>query len=166
MSKLSINDNVGYLVKYMIDQLLLSSTANAKTFITVCLSDSLTSKKVLEILLHYLSSTYLNEIDFYDGNQNTIVSAVSGVVNTAVQGDESRVNHLINWCTSSSGAGLGDGVGIRRAVLAVLAQSKDVITTVFEKSLSQFGDELYIRHSPVLQQNGMESFRSVPRKYC
>jgi telomere length regulation protein len=166
MSKLSVDDNLGYLVKYMIDQLLLSSTANSKTFVTVCLSDSLTSKKVLEILLHYLSSTYLNDLDLEDENQNTIVSAVSAVINSTVQGDESRVNHLVNWCTSSSGAGLGNGVGIRRAVLAVLAQSKDVITTVFEKSLSQFGDELYIKHSPVLQQNGKAGFRFLSWNYC
>lgn len=68
--------------------------------------------------------------------------------------DATRREVLINWCASSSGAGLGDGIGIRRAVVAALAQDRDAIIAVLEKSLAQFGDELYIKHSAILQQDG------------
>lgn len=61
---------------------------------------------------------------------------------------------MLEWLTGSSAAGLGEGVGIRRAVLAVVSQHRDDIVAVLEKSLSQFGDQLYIKHSPLLQQEG------------
>ena len=60
----------------------------------------------------------------------------------------------MEWLTSSSAAGVGEEVGIRRAVLAVVAQEKEDICTVVEKSINQFGDQLYIKHSPMLQQEG------------
>ena len=68
--------------------------------------------------------------------------------------DSIRKGFVVAWLTSSSGAGIGWSIGIRRAVLAALAEDKESIITVLEKSLSQFGDQLYIRHSPILQQEG------------
>ncbi len=107
----------------------------------------------MQILLDYLSKRFLNPLGQLDSSGNQTVSAVAGIVRAVVQDDEPRVAHLVNWCTASAGAGLGDGIGVRRAVLAVLAE-KDGITTVLEKSLSQFGDQLYIRHTAILQQEG------------
>jgi len=69
-----------------------------------------------------------------------MVSAVAGYLSFLIADDKIRKDYFISWLTSSSGAGLGDGVGIRRAI--------------FEKSLHQFGDQLYIRHAPMLQQEG------------
>lgn len=65
----------------------------------------------------------------------------------------------MEWLTGSSGAGLGEGVGIRRAAVAVIAQNKDDLVMVLEKSLGQFGDQLYIKHSPMLQQEGWCQYR-------
>lgn len=100
----------------------------------------------------------MNRLDAEDLSPNVIISAVSEVIKIAIVGDEGRRSHLINWCTSSSGAGLGDAIGIRRAVLSVLAEDRESITVVLEKSLSQFGDELYIKHAAMLQQDGMFDF--------
>ena len=60
------------------------------------------------------------------------------------------------------GAGVGDGIGIRRAVVAVLAKDKEAITTVLEKSVNQFGDQLYIKHTAVLQQEGKHGRLTTP----
>ncbi|RKL33668.1 hypothetical protein BFJ72_g9892 [Fusarium proliferatum] len=81
------------------------------------------------------------------------VSAVAGLLMEVALNDETKRDVLISWCASSSGAGVGDGVGIRRAVVAALARDREAITTVLEKSIAQFGDELYIRHSAMLQQD-------------
>lgn len=62
--------------------------------------------------------------------------------------------HLISWLTGSFGAGLGDGIAIRRAVVVVLSRDKTDIETVLDKSLKQFGDQLYIKHTPTMQQDG------------
>ena len=139
----------------VIDGLLLSKGTHPFTFANVAFQSSQSSKKILHILLHHLSERFLNRLDLDDISPNKIVSAVAGVIKAAVGGDETRKNHLINWCASSSGAGLGDGIGIRRAVLAVLAEDRDAVTNVLEKSLSQFGDALYIKHAAMLQQDGI-----------
>jgi telomere length regulation protein len=141
------------LVKTVIDGLLLREGSNPEDFSKVCLSQSSSAKRTMNILLQHLAQ-HLNGLDLGTPSFNTLISAAAGVIDAVIKGNEGLYNHLVSWCTSSSGAGLGDAVGIRRAVLAVLAQNKDGITTVFEKSLAQFGDQLYIKHAAILQQNG------------
>jgi telomere length regulation protein len=89
-----------------------------------------------------------------------IVSAAAGLINLMLANEESRKSHLIAWLTSSSGAGIGDGIAIRRAAVAALAADKNDIESVLEKSLHQFGDQLYIRHTPAMQQEG-----KVPKSF-
>lgn len=122
-------------------------------------------------LLQYLAQ-HLNGLDLDESSSKAIVSAAAGIIDALIKDNETLYNYLVAWCTSSSGAGLGDSVGIRRAVLAVLAQNKDGITTVFEKSMSQFGDQLYIKHAAILQQNGINTSDSpdfrcilIPRQF-
>ncbi|KAG7420741.1 DNA replication checkpoint protein tel2 [Fusarium oxysporum f. sp. rapae] len=141
------------LIKIAIDGLLLSKRNSISTFIQLALSQHRTSKKVFHILLQHLSQKYLNRLSLEDTHSDDKVSAVAGLLVEVALNDETRRDVLINWCASSSGAGVGDGVGIRRAVVATLAQDREAITAVLEKSIAQFGDELYIRHSAMLQQD-------------
>lgn len=110
---------------------------------------------MLQILLEYLSRRFLNGLILDDSTSHSTVSAVAGVIDAVVQQDAARKAYLINWCATPSGAGLGNGIGIRRAVLAVLAKDRDSVTTLLEKSLGQFGDQLYIKHAAILQQDGI-----------
>jgi telomere length regulation protein len=133
--------------------------SNPGEFAKVCLSHPHSAKKTMSTLLQYLAQ-HLNGLDLDETSSKAAVSAAAGIIDALIKGNETLYNYLVTWCTSSSGAGLGDSVGIRRAILAVLAQNKDGITTVFEKSLSQFGDQLYIKHAAILQQNGIHSPKS------
>lgn len=146
----------------VINGLLLSKGVNPSLFATVVFDQPQTAKKTIHILLHHLSQTFLNHLELEDSKPDTLVSAAAAVIQEAVGHDEARKSHLINWCASSSGAGLGDGIAIRRAVLAVLAQDKEAVTTVFERIMSQFGDELYIKHAAILQQDGKALFIGHP----
>ncbi|KAG5815420.1 hypothetical protein H9Q74_002360 [Fusarium xylarioides] len=141
------------LIKIAIGGLLLSKRNSVSTFIQLALSQHRTSKKIFHILLQHLSQKYLNRLSLEDTHPDDKVSAVAGLLKEVALNDETRRDVLINWCASSSGAGVGDGVGIRRAVAAALARDREAITTVLEKSIAQFGDELYIRHSAMLQQD-------------
>lgn len=102
-------------------------------------------------VLKSLANLHLNDADV-SSDAPQLVPAAAGIIDRIVAGDARHTAHLVAWLTSATGAGLGDSIGIRRAVLAVLAPVKDNIVTVFDKSLSQFGDYLYIRHTPMLQQ--------------
>ncbi|KAL7792986.1 telomere length regulation domain-containing protein [Trichoderma ceciliae] len=147
--------SLGYhetLVKTVIDGLLLQKRNDPKDFANVCFSQPHGAKKTMNILLQHLAQL-LNGLDLDEPSSKSIISATAGIIDAITKGNDTLHSYLVAWCASSSGAGLGDAVGIRRAILAVVAQNKDGITTVFEKSLSQFGDQLYIKHAAILQQN-------------
>ncbi|KAI0540008.1 telomere length regulation protein [Xylaria digitata] len=110
-------------------------------------------RKVLLLLLKLLSDFHLNSISDSDANEEypTIWASV-GVLRSIVAGNEAQRNNLVAWLTSASGAGVGEGCGIRRAAVAALADHKESISTVLERSLNQFSDQLYIKHTPILQQ--------------
>lgn len=119
-------------------------------------------RKVLFSVLKLLSADYLDRLGLCESiESSTPISAVAGSISSIIRGAQARRTHLAEWLTSSSGAGLGEGVGIRRAVLAVVSQDKDAMVEVLERSISQFGDQLYIKHSPILQQEG----RCLAREY-
>ena len=84
-----------------------------------------------------------------------MVSAAARLINMVVNNQDFRKIQLISWLTSSSGAGIGEGIAIRRASVAALSGSKNDLEAIFEKSLQQFGDQLYIRHTPIMQQEGI-----------
>ncbi|KAH7328868.1 telomere length regulation protein-domain-containing protein [Stachybotrys elegans] len=147
--------SLGYaesLTTVVIEELLLSKNTDSQAFNKLCFHQSHISKKIMHFLLDLMARKFLNNLILDDNAPDPTVSAVAGVLRKVIEGDEARTNILIAWCTSSSGAGLGAGVGIRRAVLAALASNTAAITSVLEKSLAQFGDELYIRHAAILQQ--------------
>lgn len=110
-------------------------------------------RSVLYSLLKALSELYLDKLDSSDAPTNAkFISAAAGVINGVVANEPKYTSLLVTWLTSATGAGLGDTVGIRRAVFAVLASNIDDIINAFEQSLHQFGDFLYIKHTPILQQ--------------
>jgi telomere length regulation protein len=119
----------------------------------------LEQRKALFSVLKLLSEDYLNRLGLCESDSDKLViSAAAGAINSIVGTDGNRKGHLVEWLTKSSGAGLGDGVAIRRAVLAVISQDREKTISVLEQSLAQFGDQLYIKYSPILQQEG----QSVP----
>jgi telomere length regulation protein len=113
--------------------------------------------------LRLLSRDYLGQSTVNRGTEwwkedSDVVGAGAGYLKLIVSQNESRKSHLIAWLTSSTGAGVGDSIGIRRAVIAALSDSKYDLDTLLENSLQQFGDQLYIRHTPSLQQEGRYPF--------
>ncbi len=145
----------------MVDSLLLSDGIDSSLFAKICLNSPSYGRKVIHTTLDHLAKRYLARPGVGDETNSPTISAVAAVIAAVVSKSEALRDELIKWCTSASGAGLGHGIGIRRAVIAVIAQSKEAITTVLEKSVSQFGDELYIRHAAILQQNGNPPFAIV-----
>ncbi|KUI57571.1 DNA replication checkpoint protein tel2 [Cytospora mali] len=110
-------------------------------------------RNVLFGLLKTIAELHLNKLEGDDeASDRTSISAAASVINGLVANEAKYMSHLVTWLTNATGAGVGDGIGIRRAVLAVLASDGDNILTVLEKSLNQFGDFLYIKHTPMLQQ--------------
>lgn len=86
-----------------------------------------------------------------------LVSAAAGTIQAILAGEESRKEYIVSWLSSSSGAGIGEGIAIRRAAIVSLAHDKEIMEAILQKSLQQFGEQLYIKHTPIIQQEGMVS---------
>ncbi len=83
-----------------------------------------------------------------------------------VQDNQLFQEYLISWLTTSSGTSLSDAIGIRRAVLAVISRDRESLAKVLEKAVDQFGDQLYIKHAPMLQQEGVSILPRYFEKRC
>ncbi|KLU92880.1 hypothetical protein MAPG_11841, partial [Magnaporthiopsis poae ATCC 64411] len=144
------------MVQVLVETLLVRESDDGKhVFDRLCKGlPHFEQRRLLYSLLKFASRAYFDGAADLPASEpeTSTVAAVAGLLNSAVLQVESRVNLLLSWLTDSSGAAPGESVGIRRAVIAVVAQKKDDITTVVEKSLDQFGDQLYVRHAPLLQQ--------------
>jgi telomere length regulation protein len=116
----------------------------------------LDQRKFLYFVLRQLSTQFLDKMGRLEPSEGIeTISAAAGIIDSVIGDDQGRKNDLIAWLTSSSGAGIGEGIGIRRAAIATIAKDKEATISILEKSLSQFGDQLYIKHAPMLQQEGM-----------
>lgn len=74
------------------------------------------------------------------------------VVKELISGNKILGSVLTDMATGDLGAAIINSPALLRAVLAVLSDDQDILETVMEKSLNRFGDNLYIKHAPILQQ--------------
>ncbi|RYP79893.1 hypothetical protein DL769_002726 [Monosporascus sp. CRB-8-3] len=150
-SRLAHSDN---LAKKLFADLLLGGTNSSSAFTKLFGHfPPLEQRKMLSVVLKFLAGMCLNALDTSEKTEDyPIIWAATGALKMVVGDDEVRKGHLMSWLTGNPGAGIGEGCAIRRAAIAVLAEDKEAITTVLEKSISQFGDQLYIKHTPILQQ--------------
>lgn len=89
------------------------------------------------------------------------VSAVAGLIKSLAGGSMVLHEHLASWLLKDLAAGLTGGIGTRRAAVAVLAESPKRLSDILDRSMSEFGDQLFIKHAPIIQQEG-DSTRFAP----
>ncbi|KAH8676639.1 telomere length regulation protein-domain-containing protein [Tricladium varicosporioides] len=146
------------VTRKLLDVLLLYSQDQGTHFIKLIDTlHSLEQRNLLYSIFQIISKDYFTAAVTTEANSSWWRSdsrKVSGAARLikALTANELRKNHLLAWLTNSSGAGVGEGIAIRRATLAALAEDKSDIETILEKSIQQFGDKLYITHTPSMQQ--------------
>jgi telomere length regulation protein len=114
-------------------------------------------------LKHFSTSPVLSQGEEWWKVDSDSVSSVAGLVHCLINGDEDLRSSAIEWLIGSRGGGVGEPIGIRRALVAVLAQDDMVLKNLLESSLQQFTDKLWIGHAPVLRQEGWSKTPSAPR---
>ncbi|KFY31072.1 hypothetical protein V493_01436 [Pseudogymnoascus sp. VKM F-4281 (FW-2241)] len=115
-------------------------------------------KSVLNCALHLLVKRHLSSDPNYDDVawwQEDIarVSGGAAYLSTIINGNAARKDLLVSWMTGLPGAGIGEPISIRRAAIAAVSHSKYDLEAILEKSMQQFGDQLYIKHTPSMQQD-------------
>ncbi|KAK8114549.1 telomere length regulation protein [Apiospora kogelbergensis] len=141
------------MIKILFTGLVLHAEVHPTFEKLLDLLSSADQRKVLLMVLKFISTKYLSSVDADEAIEDypTIWAAASAL--QAVIGTSSvRKAQLVAWLSGATGAGLGETCGIRRAALAVLADDKEAMFSVLESSLGLLGDQLYIKHAPMLQQ--------------
>ncbi|KAH7034809.1 telomere length regulation protein [Microdochium trichocladiopsis] len=134
--------------------LFLDSAKGRDTFIR--LMDSLPTsdqKKWLEIIIKHIAKNNLSTIDDSATTADyPIIWAAIGAIRILTGTSQGRKAYLVDWLTNTGGVSIGEGCGIRRAVVGALADDRETLSTILERCTSQFGDQLFIKHAPILQQ--------------
>lgn len=108
-------------------------------------------------LLRILSQQFTDTCTTYEDNwwaADTPQVSGAGALLVMICKDDVFKSLLVDWVTASNGGGIGEPIGIRRAALLVITRDPFTLQEVFDKSLHQFADKLWIRHTPVIRQEG------------
>ncbi|KAK2757076.1 telomere binding protein [Arachnomyces sp. PD_36] len=112
-------------------------------------------RTVFESMLRSIGQRYLPR-DSGDGyttskrcQQN--IGAVAGIISYVIKVKGPLEGQLNDWLSTGIGGGI-NGIGLRRALLAVISRNSDAVTDLMGKSLDLFGDKLYIKHTPTSGQ--------------
>lgn len=82
------------------------------------------------------------------------ISQIAGLLNGIMGSNEDFRDLAVDWLVSPNGGGVGEPIGIRRALVCVLSKGEVVLKGLLEKSLGQFGDKIWIKHTPIMRQEG------------
>ncbi|KAL8774795.1 MAG: hypothetical protein Q9209_000734 [Squamulea sp. 1 TL-2023] len=80
------------------------------------------------------------------------IGGIAALLSMLSKDDEDITKLLVEWLSSD---GIVQNLQIRRAAIAALAEDVDNLKLSVSDTLRSFGDKLYIKHSPVLHQEGM-----------
>ncbi|KIV90272.1 hypothetical protein PV10_07593 [Exophiala mesophila] len=115
-------------------------------------------KAVFDIILrdlarrHLQTQSHASVESLDDDAQRKTIQGVAAMVRGLVESNSVIQNHLLDWLAASDGESIGLSLGLRRAVIATIAQDKDKLHLILDKTLEQFGDKLRIQHDSMLQQ--------------
>jgi telomere length regulation protein len=128
---------------------------------------------IAHIVKHHLSAGVVNRDD-EPVPMSKPISGAAVLLHILIKDGDAMKEHLVSLLTRSTIASLDDSLAARRSVLSALAQDEglymvdsldavltlvDRLHTLLENCIKLFGDSVYIKHTPVVQQEGMRSER-------
>ncbi|CAO2656729.1 Nn.00g055320.m01.CDS01 [Neocucurbitaria sp. VM-36] len=81
-----------------------------------------------------------------------LVSGAASLLYIISKENDILKEHLVSSLTRSTLPPLDDSLASRRSVIASLAKDENALQTLLENSIKLFGDSVYVKHTPVLQQ--------------
>lgn len=120
----------------------------------------------LNSLLQVISKRHFQQINLdYEEEwwkrDSTVVSGSASLLDKFILNDDDFRSLSMEWLTSTTGGGVGEPVALRRAIMAVIATDELAFRELFEKAMRQFSDKLWIRHTPIMRQEGLSCFPIV-----
>ncbi|KZM22196.1 telomere binding protein [Ascochyta rabiei] len=84
-----------------------------------------------------------------------VISGAAHLLNSFIKTNDILKDHLISSLTRSNTPSIDESLAIRRTAVAALAQDEDKLQTLFDNCIKTFGDSVYVKHTPVLQQEAL-----------
>ncbi|KAH7076906.1 telomere length regulation protein-domain-containing protein [Paraphoma chrysanthemicola] len=120
---------------------------------------SFEQRKYLNAVIAFTIKQYFpNDIANRDDSPILSSKTVSGaacLLHELTKDNEALKDQLVSLVTRSTIPALDDSLSARRSVIAAVAQDDDKLHNLLEACIKMFGDSVYIKHTPVLQQEAL-----------
>ncbi|KAF2836445.1 hypothetical protein M501DRAFT_996622 [Patellaria atrata CBS 101060] len=116
-------------------------------------------KKFIVSVLSVISGQFLkfsnSNVNEKEGETPKDISGSAALLAGLLSDNERLLEIVVTWTTSATTAGLNSSVRMLRVAFAVLSDNEDSLQQILEKNLDIFGDQLFIKHTPILQQEAL-----------
>ncbi|KAL1635545.1 telomere binding protein [Neofusicoccum ribis] len=82
-------------------------------------------------------------------------SSSAALLQAVTSSSDALKESLVAWLISPQSGNSSVSFATRRVAIATLQSDEDRMCKVMERSMEQFGDELFIKHTPILQQEAV-----------
>ncbi|KAI5366456.1 putative telomere length regulation protein [Septoria linicola] len=119
---------------------------------------SFAKRQLIESALQWLSQLYPSAEPLYAQAADTdtkAISAIAGAVGLIVRGDNSLQQYCISFMTDAALSSTISYSVRRAAVLTIASLAFDELQNMLESLLTTFGDQLFLNHSAIIQQESV-----------
>ncbi|KAI4631649.1 uncharacterized protein J4E87_002355 [Alternaria ethzedia] len=126
-------------------------------------------RKYLNAIVAFVAKKYfgtetISKDDAPVATSVTIASAAA-LFHMLIKDNDVLKEQLVISLTRSTVPALDDSLSARRSVLAALAKDEYKLYTLLEGLIKMFGDSVYVRHTPVLQQEALSQTLAICSGY-
>ena len=110
-------------------------------------------RTILLGVLDYINARYF--VAAFSNEQTQVVGNAAALVQTIMDDNQNLLDCLVDLCTNVEKSALTRSQSLRRLAIAALSSDEDRLTSMMEKMQIKFGDQLFIRHATVSQQEAL-----------
>ncbi|KAF2146871.1 uncharacterized protein K452DRAFT_242030 [Aplosporella prunicola CBS 121167] len=152
--------SLGYtenVVGEVLSQFLTAGSNSMQTLLTLLVKlRAHEQRQFLLSTLDFISKKFLNVNSSQTEDLRNTPGTMTGCIAFLVQivsGSDVLKESLVSWLTGIAGA--TGSPALRRVAISAIQNDEARIVKAMERSMEQFGDELYIKHAPILQQEAL-----------
>ncbi|KAF2855446.1 hypothetical protein T440DRAFT_413901 [Plenodomus tracheiphilus IPT5] len=93
------------------------------------------------------------------------ISGAAGFITQLIKNNDALKDHLVSILIRSTISILDDSLAVRRSIIAALSKDKEKLHTLLENAIKLFGDSIYIKHTPIMQQEALAQTLAICSGY-
>ncbi|TID17367.1 Telomere length regulation protein [Venturia nashicola] len=141
-----------------VDELLFALVLEEKDFMPKL-------KKLVQSLHAYEQKSFLRSVLRSVSKISPKIAGFAAVLHSFLSHNEILLGYLVELVTNLESSPLIGTDLVRRIVLACIATDEDRMSVVMEKSMEQFGDQMFVKHAPMVQQEARAQILLISSGY-